>query len=316
MINLPKDAGALPGPIGEKHFPGETDEDFESVLASVDLTQVREAPLIVKIALRLAEPILGALPDRPKLELERQVGDLRGFSRIRSTALNMVLNAFLYAALLFVFGVTVRGNLVFSQSAGGWILLGTLIAAVETVWRLREGILGERPAVEMTYRSSLYGILLAPLGTLLVGGGKRRRHSVRKVAFDGFTVDLHDEKTERDRRYGTVYTTSEHANAYLVRLEMPRKVPQSSLKRLWNLPEEMPDYDYNISLADDVLTIAASVRGEALRRLSSVSPSFPADFQTRIDFDKPVATFRHRLRNKVIEIIVLKEGAGEMQAAA
>jgi hypothetical protein len=113
-----------------------------------------------------------------------------------------------------------------------------------------------------------------------------------------------------------VYTVSEHASAYLVRLEMPRKLPASSLKRLWNLPDEMPDYDYNIALNDDVITISASVRGEALRRLCHVSSSCPADFTTRIEFAKPVETFKHRLRDKMLDIIVVKDDTGEVRAAA
>jgi hypothetical protein len=157
--------------------------------------------------------------------------------------------------------------------------------------------------------------VLAPLGALLVRGPKRRAIE-RKVAFDGFRIDLHDEKVERDRRYGTVYTVVECANAYLVRLEMPRRIPHSSLKRLWNLPDEMPDYDYSMVLEGGVLIINASVRGEALRRLSYISSSFPPDFATRIEFEKPVATFKHRLRDKVLEIIVLKGEAGELRAAA
>src|ERR1700722_3972744 len=38
MMNLPKDIGALPGPVEEKHFPGEIETDFDAVLASVDAT--------------------------------------------------------------------------------------------------------------------------------------------------------------------------------------------------------------------------------------------------------------------------------------
>ena len=127
---------------------------------------------------------------------------------------------------------------------------------------------------------------------------------------------MHEDKTERDRRYGTVYTVGEYANAYLVRLEMPRKLPPSSLKRLWNLPDEMPDYDYNIVLGDAVLSINASVRGDTLRRLSYVSSSFPADFATRIEFGKPVTAFKHRMRDKVLEVIVIKGEAGDLQHAA
>ncbi len=190
-----------------------------------------------------------------------------------------------------------------------------LIGVAEATWRMREGILHGKPAGEIIYRAAPYGLAIAPLGSMLAGGSKLRS-SERKVAFDGFMSDLYDEKTERDRRYGTVYTVSEHANAYLVRLEMPRKLPPSSLKRLWNLPDEMPDYDYNIALLDGVLTISASVRGEALRRLCHVSSSCPADFTTRVDFGKPVTTFKHRLQNKLLDIIVMKGDTGDLRAAA
>jgi ferredoxin len=315
MMNLPKDIGALPGPIGEKHFAGELEDDFDTVLASVDLAAVKSVPVGVKLALRLMEPILGAMPDSTKRNLEYAVGDEGAFTRVRSSALNALVNALLYPAILLVFGVVVRGDTVFSQGTGGWILLGVLIAVAEATWRMREGILHGRPAKEMIFRAAIYGLAIAPLGAILAGG-KKLRSSQRKVAFDGFTSDLYDEKTERDRRYGTVYTVSEHANAYLVRLEMPRKLPASSLKRLWNLPDEMPDYDYNIALNDDVITISASVRGEALRRLCHVSSSCPADFTTRIEFAKPVETFKHRLRDKMLDIIVMKDDTGEVRAAA
>jgi hypothetical protein len=151
---------------------------------------------------------------------------------------------------------------------------------------------------------------------MLARAGGRGRPTERKVAFDGFEGTMHEDKTERDRRYGTVYTVGEYANAYLVRLEMPRKLPPSSLKRLWNLPDEMPDYDYNIVLGDAVLSINASVRGETIRRLSYVSSSFPADFTTRIEFGKPVTAFKHRMRDKMLEVIVIKGEAGQLQHAA
>ena len=157
-------------------------------------------------------------------------------------------------------------------------MLGVLLAAGEAAWRLREGVIHAKPASELTYRGCWYGLALAPLGSILVRAGGAGRRTERKVAFDGFEGTMHEDKTERDRRYGTVYTVAEYANAYLVRLEMPRKLPPSSLKRLWNLPDEMPDYDYNIMLGDNVITVSASVRGETIRRLSYVSSSFPADF--------------------------------------
>lgn len=316
MMHLPKDIGALPGPVGEKHFPGELDADFDSVLASVDASPSRIAPAPVQIAFRLGEPVLGAMPDGVKADLERAVGTTGGFSRVRSTALNMIFNLILYPALLTAFAVAVLGDRLFSQSTGGWIMLGVLIASGEAAWRLREGVIHAKPADELTYRGCWYGLALAPLGSILVRAGGAGRRTERKVAFDGFEGTMHEDKTERDRRYGTVYTVAEYANAYLVRLEMPQMLPPSSLKRLWNLPDEMPDYDYNILLGDNVITISASVRGETIRRLSYVSSSFPADFTTRIEFGKPVGAFKHRMREKVLEVVVFKADAAQFQRAA
>jgi ferredoxin len=315
ILNLPKDVGALPGPIGEKHFAGEVDDDFDTVLGWVDLKPVQSAPIPVQVAMRLGEPVLGAMPDHVKAELEAAVGNPLAFSRARATALNLILNLILYPAVLTALAVVLLGDRVFSQASSGWIALGVLLAVIEAVWRLREGILHAQPASALVYRAAIWGLPLAPLGALLARGSHFSRVK-RTVGFDGYTTDFYDDKVERDRRYGTVYTVDEHSNAYLVRLEMPRRVPASSLKRLWSLPEEMPDYDYNISLSDAVLTISASVRGEALRRLSYISSSFPADFTTRIDLDQPVTGFKHRLRNKVIEIIVLKSRNEEISHAA
>jgi ferredoxin len=316
MMHLPKDIGALPGPVGDKHFAGELETDFDTVLGSVDASPTRTAPVPVQIAFRLAEPVLGAMPDGIKANLERAVGTTGGFSRIRSTALNMIFNLALYPAILTAFSVVALGDPLFSQHTGGWIMLGVLIAAGEAAWRLREGVIHAKPAHLLTYRGCWYGLALAPLGSMLARAGGAARKTERRVAFDGFEGTMHEDKTERDRRYGTVYTVADYANAYLVRLEMPRRLPPSSLKRLWNLPDEMPDYDYNILLGDNVITVSASVRGETIRRLSYVSSSFPADFTTRIEFGKPVGAFKHRMRDKVLEVIVLKAEAAPLQHAA
>jgi hypothetical protein len=106
-----------------------------------------------------------------------------------------------------------------------------------------------------------------------------------------------------------VYTVDEQRNAYLVRLEMPRRLASSALRATWNMPREMPDYNYTIALTNNVLIVKASVPGEALRRLSYVSTSFPADFMTRIEFARLVDSFVHRLRDKVLEVIIFKRNS-------
>lgn len=130
----------------------------------------------------------------------------------------------------------------------------------------------------------------------------------RHVAFDGYRNAQYDDKLERDRRYGTVYTVTEAANAYLVRLELPRRMPASALKQMWQLAEVTPVYDFAIEVSHNVLALRARLRGEALRRLAYVSASFPSGFLTRIEFADPVAEFKHRLRGHLLEVIVLKSG--------
>ena len=146
--------------------------------------------------------------------------------------------------------------------------------------------------------------VLIPWGN---GGGHESINVQRMVAFDGFRSDLFEDKRERDRRYGTVYRVSEEVNAFLVRLELPRRMPESSLKQTWEVPDEMPDYACTLQLTDNVLLIRAGLPDEARRRLSYVSSSFPTDFETRIEFHTPVEGYKHRLRNKVLEIVVNKK---------
>ena len=163
--------------------------------------------------------------------------------------------------------------------------------------------------VELAHaRNSFAALIMGGIRHFIPFGARRRSESVhRAVAFDGFRNDLFEDKSERDRRYGTVYRVSEEVNAFLVRLELPRRMPQSSLKQTWQLPDEMPDYACTLSLTDNVLCVRAGLPDQARRRLSYVSSSFPSDFQTRIEFQTPVEGYKHRLRNKVLEIVVYKK---------
>ena len=183
---------------------------------------------------------------------------------------------------------------------------------------LTEGFEAALARVEMAPSTGFFALVARALHRLKAGrsGQKQWIHAERRVAFDGFRSAIYDEKTERDRRYGTVYEVSEELNAYLVRLEMPRRLPDSALKAMWQLPDEMPDYRCSLSLSDGVLAIRASVRGEAYRRLSYVSSSFPSEFLTRIVFAKPVGSFKHRLRDKVLEIVVFKDSQERFGRAA
>jgi hypothetical protein len=159
-------------------------------------------------------------------------------------------------------------------------------------------------------RGSAAGRIVRRICALIGFGAQRGGKSIdvrRTVPFDGFQSDLFDNKRERDRRYGTVYTVSEELNAFLVRLELPRRMPISSLKQTWELPDEIPDYACQVSVIDGVLIIRAGLPDEARRRLSYVSSSFPSDFQTRIEFPVPVGSYKHRICNHILEVIVFKK---------
>jgi hypothetical protein len=143
------------------------------------------------------------------------------------------------------------------------------------------------------------------------GSRDARADEDRHVAFDGYRGKQHDAKQERDRRYGTVYKVMESDGTYLVRLELPRWLPVTSLNQVWDLGDARPAYDYTVQLDHNVVAIQARLHGEALRRLAYVSPSYPSGFLTRIELAEPVARLKHRLRDQTIEVIVFKGVAAE-----
>src|SRR5213078_4427197 len=85
---------------------------------------------------------------------------------------------------------------------------------------------------EAPIRGALYAPLMWPLGRLVVllAGA---RGSASGVGFDGFYGDRDhfDEKLERDRRYGSIYKIVDRDDAYILRLEFPRRPPTSSGSR-------------------------------------------------------------------------------------
>jgi hypothetical protein len=44
-----------------------------------------------------------------------------------------------------------------------------------------------------------------------------------------------------------------------------------------------------------------------VRRVAAGAPSFPPDFTTRIDLGVPVRGFKHRYRDKLLEVVLVKQ---------
>lgn len=287
-------------PRSEKRFPGELDISFDAAVQALENGWVAK-PSPRKLLIALAQPILGALPYGQKRQIERAVADRRYFSAAGATGLNALHNVLLYPVVFAAIGVVGLGRSVFTNELRWLLFLGILVATLESIWRMRESFRGA-PAEDVVYRGAAYGMTLAPLAAPIVSlvGGTPEVHG--GVGQDGFTDSRFGEKLERERRYGEVYRVREDLNGCLVEFEFPRIVPPSAIKEELGVGDEMPDYDYDISLVHDQLTIAGKVTDEKVRRIAAVSPAFPPDFTTTITLPLRPIGFRHRFEGKTLEI--------------
>jgi hypothetical protein len=213
----------------------------------------------------------------------------------------------LYPVLIVAFAVASGRADLFSSGVHKWVFLGIALAAVEALVRLHESLFRGIPFGEARVLPALYAPLVWPLGRVVLAlVGPRGNES--GVGFDGFYAgrEHFDEKLERDRRYGSIYKVEERDDAYILRLEFPRLLPPSSLADELRLPPEMPDYDYELSLQDGTFVVHGRVIDPQVRKLTAVAPAFPPEFTTRVPLRDPVAGFRHRYRDKTLEVILPK----------
>jgi 4Fe-4S binding protein len=254
----------------------------------------------------LAQPLLGALPHETKKRLEAAVqGPL--FTAAGSTGLNIVQNAVLYPLICMAVAALLRGpSILFSQEINGYVLLGLVLAAVEAVYRLKDGIFSPKPADEIIFRASVYGI---PLGLVVEPLLEKQTGLIRDfpIPVDGFYSPGFVAKLERERRYGNVYTIEDRGGAFLLRMEFPRSVPDIGLGGMSQLPSEMPDYDYDLALQNGQFIVKGRCVDEQVRKISSSIGAFPPEFTTVIPLREKVTGFAHRFENKLLEVFLLKD---------
>jgi Fe-S-cluster-containing hydrogenase component 2 len=288
----------------KKVFPKELPMSFEeaSKKYSEGSTRIRG---VARLTIILLQPIIGALPHNTKKRLE-EVMQTPLFTAAGSTAVNIVHNALIYPLASMAIAAAIKGpQIIFSQDSNNYILLGLLFAAAEGIFRLKDGFFGAKPADEMTFRPSFYG---APLGILVEPLLKKYTGLVRDipVPVEGFYSQGFVDKVERERRYGNVYTVADRDGAFLVRMEFPRRLPDIGITKRQNLPDELPDYDYDLDLQDGQLTIRGKCTDEAVRKISSSVGAFPPEFVTVIPLRQKTTGFAHRYENKLLEILVEK----------
>jgi hypothetical protein len=181
-----------------------------------------------------------------------------------------------------------------------------VVGIAEAVFRLRSGLFGAKPAEEMEFSAAIYG---APLALLVAPLLEKHGGMIREVPIpvDGFYSKGFDEKLERERRYGNVYTVEDRGGALLLRLEFPRRMPDIGIASRANLPDEMPDYDYDLALNDGQFIIKGRCADENVRKISSSFGAFPPEFTTVIPLKEKISGFTHRSEDKILEVLLLKE---------
>lgn len=128
-----------------------------------------------------------------------------------------------------------------------------------------------------------------------------------RVGVDGFHGGGFDAKLERERRYGEVYTFDEHRGGCLLRLELPRQVPDSAAKRTLGVGDVLPDHVCTAAVEGDLLTVRGCLVDPDVRRVAAYAPAFPPDFHTEIPLP-PAAGWRvaSRVADKVLEVVLLR----------
>ena len=294
-------------------FTGELSVEFDQLLADLGTPRRHLHSVLGRVGVALlaaSQGALGALGGAFQRRIDEAVSDRRAFNPAVATAGNLMLNLILYPVVL-VLVVARAGRIdLFTSGVHKWVFLGIAVACAEAMFRMRESFFRGVPFAEGRVRPALYAPLVWPLGWLVLNlAGQRGNES--RVGFDGFYAgrDHFDDKAERDRRYGSIYRVEDRDDAYILRLEFPRRLPPSSLADELGLPPEMPDYDYELSLQDGTFVVHGRVTDPKVRKLTAVAPAFPPEFTTRVPLRDPVAGFRHRYRDKTLEVILPKAGA-------
>ena len=91
---------------------------------------------------------------------------------------------------------------------------------------------------------------------------------------------LAEDPRERDRRYGLVFRVEETPSSYVVVLDLPRRIPDSHVRRRLGLGFEMPPYEVAVRALDaDAIEIhGADGRHSPEAGLRDSTASFPPQF--------------------------------------
>ncbi len=292
-------------PRPKKHFANELPLSFDEAMKQFQSGGSTQ-PGWFRAAVILAQPLIGALPHGIKKRLELAVQSPL-FTAGGSTAVNIVHNAVLYPLIAAGIGVAWHGDpgFIFDKGINNYLLVGLLLAVLEGIWRLKDGLFKVKPAEEMEFPPSVYG---APMALVADAFLSKHVGLVREipVPVEGFYSKGFVDKRERERRYGNIYTVEDCGGAYLMRMEFPRWLPELGIKNRDQLSDEMPDYDYDLSLQDSQLIVKGKCIDDKVRKISSSVGAFPPEFTSVIAFRERISGFAHQFNHKNLEVLLVK----------
>jgi Fe-S-cluster-containing hydrogenase component 2 len=292
-------------PRPKKNFPNELPLSFDEAMKQFQSAGSTQ-PGWFRAVVILAQPLIGALPHGIKKRLELTVQSPL-FTAAGSTAVNIVHNAVLYPLIAAGIGIAWHGDpgFIFDKGINNCLLVGLLLAVLEGIWRLKDGLFKVKPAEEMNFPPAVYG---GPLAVVADPFLSKHVGLVREmpIPVEGFYSKGFVDKRERERRYGNIYTVEDCGGAFLMRMEFPRWLPELGIKNRDQLSDEMPDYDYDLSLQDGQLIVKGKCIDEKVRKISSSVGAFPPEFTSVIALRERVSGFAHQFNHKNLEVLLVK----------
>ena len=132
----------------------------------------------------------------------------------------------------------------------------------------------------------------------------------KKEAMQHGALVLAEDPAERNRRYGLVYRIEETLESYVVRMELPRRIPDSHVRRKLGLGAEMPDYAIEVRASDpDTIEVKGRLTDPQVLKLAAgcaPAASFPPEFLRPVRFPRPVGSLRFEVKDKILTVTVSK----------
>lgn len=121
---------------------------------------------------------------------------------------------------------------------------------------------------------------------------------------------------ERMKRYGMASSIDDLGDRYLLRFEMPEKVPNHKYKFKWGIADKMPDYQYGVEIDGNKVKVRAKLTDPQVLKLTGWVNSFPSGFLREIQLNEPVKAHKESYdpETRVLEVS-LEKGSGSQQAA-